>query len=111
MIKTVGVYTVDTTADIPEPSLLRDSRNNPSAIKIPRNPLNASVKISCWEKLGVGMEKTTIVKINPKTPTRFLRTFNWMAENFLVEISSRITADDQQTAVITAYRSPMIQAS
>ena len=47
MIKTVGVYTVDITADIPEPNLLRDSRNKPSAINIPRNPLNASVKISC----------------------------------------------------------------
>ena len=66
MIKTVGVYIVDTTADIPEPNLLRDSRNKPSASNIPINPLNASVKISCWEKLGEGMEKRTIVKIKPK---------------------------------------------
>ena len=67
MIKTVGVYIVDTTADKPEPNFLRDSRNKPSAINIPRNPLNASVKISCWEKLGEGIEKRTIVKKKPKT--------------------------------------------
>ena len=53
------------------------------------------------------MEKRTIVNIKPKTPIKFFKTFNWMAVNFLVEISKRITADDQQTAVITAYRSPM----
>ena len=48
------------------------------------------------------MEKRIIVKINPKTPIKFFKTFNWIAVKILVEISKRITADDQQTAVITA---------
>ena len=57
------------------------------------------------------MEKRIIVKIKPRTPIKFFNTFNWIAEKLLVEISKRITADDQQTAVITAYKSPMTYSS
>ena len=39
MIKTVGVYIVDTTADIPEPNLLRILETNHQQLIFPRNRL------------------------------------------------------------------------
>ena len=52
---------VDTTADNPEPNLLNDSRNNRSAIRIPRIPLRAKANRSIIVNFGIGIEKRIMV--------------------------------------------------
>ena len=53
---------VDTTADNPEPNLLNDSRNNRSAIRIPRTPLKTKVSRSLIVNSGIGVEKRIMVE-------------------------------------------------
>ena len=60
-IKIDGVYMVETNADMLEPILFKDSKNNASAIVMPKNPLIISIINSSEENFGRGMEKTIIV--------------------------------------------------
>ena len=56
--------------------------------------------------IGKGIENTRIVMMNPNTPIKFFSALSWIASKFFDEISNRITAEDQQIAVIIAYISP-----
>ena len=107
-IKTTGVYNVDTTADKLDPILFNESKNNTSAIVIPKIPLINKIYISWKVNFGIGIENKIIVKINPKTPTRFFTAFRWSGSNLFDAISKQITAEDQQIAVIIAYKSPIL---
>ena len=98
-IKIDGVYMVETNADMLEPILFKDSKNNASAIVMPKNPLIISIINSSEENFGRGMEKTIIVTKNPHTPIKFLIALSCKASNFFDEISKRMTAEDQQSAV------------
>ena len=98
-IKIDGVYIVETNADMLEPILFKDSKNNTSAIVMPKNPLIISTINSSEENFGRGMEKTIIVMKNPHTPIKFLIALSCKASNFFDEISKRMTAEDQQSAV------------
>tara|TARA_B100000131_G_scaffold20931_1_gene20321 strand:+ start:194 stop:403 length:210 start_codon:yes stop_codon:yes gene_type:complete len=66
---------------------------------MPKNPLIISIINSSEENFGRGMEKTIIVKKNPHTPIKFLIALSCKASNFFDEISKRMTAEDQQSAV------------
>ena len=90
---------VDTTAVKPEPNRLKELKKNKSATATPSNPLKDNINISCFVNFGNGIDRTKIVIMNPNTPTKFLSTFSWMLFIFLDEISNRITAEDQQSAV------------
>jgi len=102
MMNMEGVKIVDTTADNPEPNLLNDSRNNRSAIRIPRTPLKAKVSRSLFVSSGIGIEKRIMVEKKPNTPMKFFIALISIAANFFEEISKSITAEDQQMAVIIA---------
>ena len=96
-----------TTATKLEPNLLSDSRKNKSPIKIPNRPLTDKVIKSSPIKIGKGIENTSKVKIKPKTPIKFLIKFRCKGSKFFDETSNKITAEDQQKAVIIAYKSPI----
>ena len=98
----MGVYMVEITADIPDPILLKESKNNTSAMKIPKIPLKTRVIYSALDKMGFGIENIIIVQIKPIIPIKFLITLISIARKLFDEISNKITADDQQTAVIIA---------
>ena len=98
-IKIDGVYMVETNADMLEPILFKDSKNNASAIVMPKNPRIISIINSSEENFGIGMEKTIIVTKNPHTPIKFFIALSCKASNFFDEISKRMTAEDQQSAV------------
>ena len=91
---------VEITADIPDPILLKESKNNTSAMKIPKIPLKTRVIYSELDKMGFGIENIIIVQIKPIIPIKFLITLISIARKLFDEISNKITADDQQTAVI-----------
>ena len=99
IIKIDGVYMVATNADILDPILFKDSKKNTSAIVTPKNPLIISTVNSFDENFGTGIEKTIIVTMNPATPIKFLIALSCKASNFFDEISKRMTAEDQQSAV------------
>ena len=93
---------VETNPDILEPILFKDSKNNRSATVIPRSPLTISTSISSEENSGTGIDKNKIVTKNPKTPIRFLIALSCNASNFFDEMSNKMTAEDQHSAVIIA---------
>ncbi len=93
---------VEITADIPDPILLKESKNNTSAMKIPKIPLKTRVTYSALDKMGFGIENIIIVQIKPIIPIKFLITLISIARKLFDEMSNKITADDQQTAVIIA---------
>mgnify|MGYP004296314999 CR=1 FL=1 len=98
-IKIDGVYMVETNPDILDPILFKDSKNNRSATVIPRSPLTISTSISSEENSGTGIDKNKIVTKNPKTPIRFLIALSCNASNFFDEMSNKMTAEDQHSAV------------
>ena len=71
-IKIDGVYMVETRPDMLAPILFKESRNSTSEMVMPNNPLIISTINSLDEKLGMGIDKTIIEIMNPKTPIRFL---------------------------------------
>ena len=98
-IKIDGVYIVEINPEILDPILFKDSKNNTSAMVMPKNPLIISTVNSFEENFGMGIEKAIIVIKNPHTPIKFLIVLSCKASNFFDEISKRITAEDQQRAV------------
>ena len=90
---------VETNPDILERILFKDSKYNRSATVMPRNPLTISTSISSEENSGTGIDKNKIVTKNPNTPIRFLIALSCKASNFFDEMSNKMTAEDQQSAV------------
>ena len=90
---------VETNPDILDPILFKDSKNNTSAMVTPKNPLIISTVNSSEENFGMGIEKTIIVTKNPHTPIKFLIALSCKASNFFDEMSKRMTAEDQLSAV------------
>ena len=66
---------VEIIAEIPDPKILKDFKNNKSATPTPNIPLNISIKNSFVEYSKRFILKKKIVIINPITPIKFLIKF------------------------------------